>query len=95
MANIALNHANIHEAADALQQASASMRSSMDECLQAVASAQHQLQGDLADAAAAFYRILSTNDGQMTDDLNQGAHILRQMHGLLVDADKRAAVPMS
>ncbi|MER7753278.1 hypothetical protein [Kitasatospora sp. NPDC097643] len=91
MADIVLNHANIDEAADALTQAGRTMDDAMKDCERAVTTAEQQLQGDLAAAAHSFYLVLSGNDATMTDDLLKGADVLRTMHGLLRDADARAA----
>ncbi|MEU8926146.1 hypothetical protein AB0D10_35325 [Kitasatospora sp. NPDC048545] len=91
MANIMLNHANIDEAADALTQAGQGMHTAMDNCMAAIKTAEAQLSGDLATAANAFYQVLATQNGTMNDDIVKGAEVLRTMHGLLRDADKRAA----
>ncbi|MFD8756957.1 hypothetical protein ACFV0O_39175 [Kitasatospora sp. NPDC059577] len=91
MANIMLNHANIDEAADALTQAGQGMHTAMDNCMAAIKTAEAQLSGDLATAAHAFYQVLATQNGTMNDDIVKGAEVLRTMHGLLRDADKRAA----
>ncbi|MFE6054953.1 hypothetical protein ACFQ6N_29740 [Kitasatospora sp. NPDC056446] len=95
MANILLNHANIDDAADALDQAGQGMHTAMENCMTAIRTAQAELSGDLATAAAAFYQVLAGQDGSMTDDIKVGAGILREMHGLLRDADKRAAAGVS
>ena len=87
MSDIKLNHANIDEAADALSQAGSGMHNQMEECLRAVQTAEHQLQGDLATAAHEFYAALAASDAAMTDDIIKGADVLRTMHGLLRDAD--------
>ncbi|MFC8448887.1 hypothetical protein [Kitasatospora sp. NPDC057223] len=89
MSDIKLNHANIDEAADALTQASSGMHSRMEDCLRAVQTAEHQLQGDLATAAHEFYTALANSDAAMTDDIAKGAEVLRTMHGLLRDADAK------
>ncbi|MER6396557.1 hypothetical protein ABT263_10895 [Kitasatospora sp. NPDC001603] len=91
MAAILLNHANIDEAADALTQAGQGMHSAMDDCEAAIKTAEAQLSGDLATAAHTFYQALATQNGAMNNDIIQGADVLRTMHGLLRDADKRAA----
>lgn len=91
MADILLHHQNIDEAADALTQASSTMHQSMTDCLQAVRTASQELSGELQTAADAFYTTVYNADEGMTDDINKGAHILREMHGLLRDADHRAA----
>ncbi|RSS83747.1 hypothetical protein [Streptomyces sp. WAC06614] len=87
MADIALNHQNIDEAADALQQASNGMHDSMMECLQAVRAASAELSGQMQSAATEFFTALQTSDARMTDDISQGVQVLREMHGLLRDAD--------
>ncbi|MBV6699320.1 hypothetical protein [Kitasatospora aureofaciens] len=91
MASIVLNHANIDEAADALTQAGQGMHTAMDNCMTAIKTAESQLSGDLATAANAFYQALANQNGAMNDDITNGADVLRTMHGLLRDADKRAA----
>ncbi|GHH77210.1 hypothetical protein ACFXKJ_05565 [Kitasatospora indigofera] len=90
MANIALNHRNIDEAADALSQAGTRMHSSMDNCVAALRTAEAQLSGLLATAAADFRTTLTNNEKDMTDDITKAAGALREMHGLLRDADRRA-----
>ncbi|MFJ2863343.1 hypothetical protein [Kitasatospora sp. NPDC087314] len=91
MASIELHHASIDEAADALTQAGSAMHSAMQDCLQAIQTAEHQLKGDLAAAAHSFYQVLAGQDAAMTDDITKGADVLRTMHGLLRDADRRGA----
>ncbi|MEU1506828.1 hypothetical protein [Kitasatospora sp. NPDC005748] len=91
MASILLNHANIDEAADALTQAGQGMHAAMDDCMAAIKAAEAQLSGDLATAANAFYQALADQNTAMNNDIIQGADVLRVMHGLLRDADKRAA----
>ncbi|MFJ9608051.1 hypothetical protein ACIRS1_17080 [Kitasatospora sp. NPDC101176] len=88
--DIALHHANIDEAADALQQASDGMHAAMKDCMTAIRTAQAQLSGDLATAADTFYNSLSDRDSDMVNEIKDGVGTLRLMHGLLRDADRRA-----
>ncbi|MEV7601196.1 WXG100 family type VII secretion target [Kitasatospora sp. NPDC089797] len=91
MADILLNHANIDDAADALTQASQAMHNATDDCRAAVTSLSAKLDGDLKGAADAFYTALSAHNDDMNKEISQGADVLRTMHGLLRDADKRGA----
>ncbi|MGH3373115.1 MAG: hypothetical protein ACRDP6_00100 [Actinoallomurus sp.] len=91
MANILLHHQNIDEAADALTQASSTMHQSMTDCMHAVRTASHELDGELQIAADHFYTTVQNADEGMTEDIKKGANILREMHGLLRDADHQAA----
>ncbi|WP_431676439.1 hypothetical protein [Kitasatospora sp. KL5] len=90
MADIKLNHANIDQAADDLERSSRDLHSAVDDCMTLVRNAQQDLQGDLKNAAADFHLQLSTLDGDMTRELNAAVAALREMHGLLRDADVRA-----
>ncbi|MFJ8475695.1 hypothetical protein [Kitasatospora sp. NPDC094011] len=91
MADILLNHASIDDAADALTQASASMHTAMDDCKSAITTLSAKLDGDLKQAADALYAALATRNEDMNTEIKAGAGVLREMHGLLRDADKRGA----
>ncbi|GLY73791.1 hypothetical protein [Actinoallomurus iriomotensis] len=91
MGTIELHHQNIDEAADALTQASNTMHQSMDDCLHAVTTASADLVGDMQNAANDFYTAVQNADRAMTRDINRAADILREMHGLLRDADRNGA----
>jgi hypothetical protein len=84
-------HQNIDEAADALAMASNTMHESMTDCMQAVQAASLELEGELQTAAQAFYGTVSDADLRMSEDINKGSNILREMHGLLRDADRSGA----
>ncbi|MER7765706.1 hypothetical protein [Kitasatospora sp. NPDC096140] len=89
--HITLNHANIDEAADALAAAGGAMHDAMENLRTALQSAEGQLQGQLATAARDFRLMLDAQESEMTNDISAAAGTLRTMHGLLRDADKRAA----
>ncbi|MFD5462945.1 hypothetical protein ACFWIQ_08955 [Kitasatospora sp. NPDC127059] len=91
MGTIKLHHANIDEAADALEQAGQALHSAMTDFETAVQTAQNELQGDLATAAKTFQTTLTTQNKEMNTDIVQGAGILREMHGLLRAADAGGA----
>ncbi|MFJ4191047.1 hypothetical protein [Kitasatospora sp. NPDC089509] len=91
MGTIKLHHANIDEAADALQQAGQGLQGAMTDFETAVTTAQHELLGDLAAAAQTFQTTLNTQNTAMNNDIVQGAGILREMHGLLRAADASGA----
>ncbi|MFD7450588.1 hypothetical protein [Kitasatospora sp. NPDC059827] len=91
MANILLNHANIDQAADDMEQASRAMAEAMTNCMAAIKSNQEHLSGSLAQAADAFNAVLSANNADMNTEIAAGVEALRTMHGLLRDADRRAA----
>ncbi|MGF1429407.1 hypothetical protein [Kitasatospora sp. LaBMicrA B282] len=95
MADISLNHTPIDNAKDELIQASNAMHAAMEECIQAVQACQQVLEGDLATAAGNFFTQLANADGQMTDDINQAASTLGDMHELLRRADATAAAQTS
>jgi hypothetical protein len=91
MSDIMLHHQNVDEAADALAMASNTMHESMTDCMQAVQAASLELEGDLQSAAQTFYQAVANADGKMSEDIANGSNILREMHGLLRDADRNAA----
>ncbi|MFG2910192.1 hypothetical protein ACGF13_34710 [Kitasatospora sp. NPDC048286] len=91
MANILLNHANIDQAADDMEMASRAMAEAMTNCMTAIKNNQEHLSGSLAQAADAFNAVLSANNADMNTEIAAGVEALRTMHGLLRDADKRAA----
>ncbi|MFF2040310.1 hypothetical protein ACFVVX_07790 [Kitasatospora sp. NPDC058170] len=88
---IRLNHANIDDAADDLQAAGLKMQSEMESFRDAIRAEQTKLSGELATAAKTFADKLDALDTVMSGQVNEAANKLREMHGLLRDADYRAA----
>ncbi|MFG3053087.1 hypothetical protein ACGFZP_19340 [Kitasatospora sp. NPDC048239] len=88
---IRLNHANIDDAADDLQSAGAKMQTEMESFRDSLRTEQLKLSGELAAAAKSFADNLDNLDTLMSGQVTEAANKLREMHGLLRDADRRAA----
>ncbi|MBP0452903.1 hypothetical protein J5Y04_25650 [Kitasatospora sp. RG8] len=88
---IRLQHANIDDAADDLVAAGNTMQSEMESFRDALRKDQANLSGELATAAKNFADHLDALDTVMSGQVTDAANKLREMHGLLRDADRRGA----
>ncbi|MFF7634566.1 WXG100 family type VII secretion target [Kitasatospora sp. NPDC008050] len=91
MADIQLQHESIDQAYTDLLQAAHTMESNLNELVQRLTPLREEFQGAAGTAFEEFFKVVQGNEGQMHEDIHQGAQILDQMNHTMKYADQAAA----
>ncbi len=89
--DLQLRHESIDQAFEELVQAGKTMKNDMDTLVSTLTGIQEHFTGQAAQAFQDFLKVVSDNEGAMSDDIHQGAITLDTMHQTMKYADQAAA----